>query len=57
MACWSLTGSYASILNNSIYDNGQLGIDLGGDGVTPNDVGDPDVGRELASELPGLVAS
>lgn len=27
---------------NSIYDNGGLGIDLGGDGVTQNDSGDPD---------------
>jgi hypothetical protein len=25
------------ILSNSIYDNGTLGIDLGGTGVTPND--------------------
>jgi hypothetical protein len=26
------------ILSNSIYDNGTLGIDLGGTGVTPNDL-------------------
>ena len=49
------TGSYASILNNSIYDNGRLGIDLGGDGVTPNDVGDPDVGASLLQNYPVLL--
>ncbi|HMT09655.1 MAG TPA: NosD domain-containing protein, partial [Pyrinomonadaceae bacterium] len=30
------------IRQNSIYDNAGLGIDLGGDGVTQNDSGDPD---------------
>ena len=27
----------ATIRANNIYDNGLLGIDLGGNGVTPND--------------------
>jgi uncharacterized repeat protein (TIGR01451 family) len=30
------TGTGNGILGNSIHDNGTLGIDLGGDGVTPN---------------------
>src|SRR5678816_4798592 len=29
-----------SVLNNSIHDNDDLGIDLGDDGITPNDLGD-----------------
>lgn len=33
-----------SIFRNSIHSNGRLGIDLGGDGVTLNDDGDPDTG-------------
>lgn len=34
----------ASFLRNDIHDNGQLGIDLGGDGRTANDSGDGDTG-------------
>ncbi|HSP17691.1 MAG TPA: Calx-beta domain-containing protein [Thermoanaerobaculia bacterium] len=33
-----------AIRYNSIYSNGTLGIDLGDDGITPNDVGDGDTG-------------
>jgi len=33
-----------SIRYNSIFSNGTLGIDLGDDGITPNDVGDGDAG-------------
>jgi len=33
-----------SILYNSIFSNGTLGIDLGDDGITPNDTGDGDAG-------------
>jgi len=33
-----------TIRYNSIFSNGTLGIDLGDDGITPNDVGDGDAG-------------
>jgi hypothetical protein len=40
---------------NSIYANGQLGIDLNGDNVTPNDgVGDPDTGANNLQNFPVL---
>lgn len=35
------------IRQNSIYDNAGIGIDLGGDGVTQNDNGDPDLANNL----------
>ncbi len=41
----ALTGSAdATIRGNSLHDNGGLGIDLGNNGVTANDVGDTDLG-------------
>jgi titin len=39
---------------NSIYSNGDLGIDLGNSGVTPNDVDDPDTGPNLLQNFPTL---
>ncbi|RLC56156.1 MAG: hypothetical protein DRI30_06340, partial [Chloroflexi bacterium] len=38
------TGVANSFLGNSIHSNSLRGIDLGGDGVTANDAGDPDPG-------------
>lgn len=43
-----------SVLANSIFSNGALGIDLNGDGVTANDVGDGDSGANDLQNVPTL---
>lgn len=40
------------VQSNSIFSNGGLGIDLGNDGVTPNDVGDSDTGSNDLQNFP-----
>ena len=45
------------ILSNSIYSNEGLGIDLGGDGVTPNDEDDPDTGANNLQNYPVLASA
>jgi Family of unknown function (DUF5719) len=45
-------GSKDPILGNSIYENGRLGIDLYGDGVTNNDDQDPDGGPNGQQNYP-----
>jgi hypothetical protein len=40
------------VSSNSIHDNGQLGIDLGDDGPTPNDSGDADSGPNGLQNFP-----
>lgn len=50
----SATGN--AIRANSIRDNGDLGIDLGNNGVTPNDTDDPDAGPNGLQNFPQLSA-
>jgi len=46
--------SRITIRNNSIYNNGSLGIDLANDGVTANDNTDPDAGPNTRTNFPVL---
>lgn len=55
IAVYSGTGD--SFAENSIHDNGGLGIDLGGNGMTPDDVGDADTGPNDLQNYPLLNVS
>ncbi len=50
-------GSDNAILGNEIRVNGGLGVDLGGDGVTPNDAGDPDAGPNDLLNAPVITSA
>ncbi len=50
------SGESNAILGNTISFNALLGIDLGTPGVTPNDLGDPDLGANLLQNFPVLFA-
>jgi hypothetical protein len=49
-----VSGTGNAILGNSIYANNQLGIDLNGDGLSPNDDGDADGGPNNRQNYPVL---
>ncbi len=51
------SGTSNAIRRNSIYANGALGIDLGDDGVTPNDPQDVDVGLNAFQNFPILTGA
>lgn len=51
------SGTTNMIRANSIYANGNLGIDLSGDGVTPNDPLDPDAGINNFVNFPVLFSA
>jgi CSLREA domain-containing protein len=51
------SGTANVILSNAIFSNGRLGIDLVGDGITPNDLGDADIGPNNLQNFPVLSPS
>src|SRR5262249_32663861 len=46
-----------SVLGNSVYSNGSLGIDLNGDGVTQNDHCDGDGGANSLQNFPTITSA
>jgi urease beta subunit len=54
---WIGSGTGNRVLRNSIHSNGGLGIDLGTDGVTPNDPGDEDGSPNMLQNFPVLDAA
>ncbi len=51
------TAMSARILSNSIFSNGELGIDLKNDGPTPNDPGDGDHGPNNLQNFPVITSA
>ncbi|MET0623999.1 MAG: CSLREA domain-containing protein [Pyrinomonadaceae bacterium] len=48
---------FATVRRNSIHSNAGLGIDLGADGVTPNDAGDADAGGNNLQNFPFITTA
>src|SRR5206468_3343311 len=51
------SGKRNSVVNDLIYSNGKLGIDLGDDGVTPDDPGDADSGPNTLLNFPVITSA
>jgi parallel beta-helix repeat protein len=51
------TGSRNSVVSNSIYSNGRLGINLGWDSATRNDTSDADAGANALQNFPTLLSA
>src|SRR6185369_1650264 len=45
-----------NLINSSIFANGELGINLGDPGITPNDFQDPDIGGNTLQNFPVLTS-
>ncbi|HLJ92178.1 MAG TPA: right-handed parallel beta-helix repeat-containing protein [Gemmataceae bacterium] len=52
-----VSGVNNGIRHNAIFSNARLGIDLGNDGVTPNDYQDPDEGPNHLQNFPVLLTA
>lgn len=53
----SLTATGNEIRSNAVFSNGLLGVDLGNDGLTINDIGDGDSGPNELQNYPELLAA
>ncbi|HXG64526.1 MAG TPA: Calx-beta domain-containing protein, partial [Blastocatellia bacterium] len=51
------SGAGNALFSNAIFSNGGLGIDIEGDGVTPNDPGDADSGPNSRQNFPALTSA
>ena len=54
---WIQAGSGNSVARNRIFDNGDLGIDLGSSGVAANDLNDADLGANNLLNFPVLITA